>query len=969
MTAGIPAAFERDLRDAAPGDLYFDPIHRGLYATDASHYQIMPAAVVVPRSEEDVIRAIAAAARHGVSILPRGGGTSLAGTTVGPGLVIDFSKHLNRILEVNPAERWARVQPGLVRDELNAALAPHRLHFAPDPATGNRANIGGMIGTNASGTRSIRYGKTSENVLGVRLLLSNGTTLELQEWPPEEYRRRAAGAGREGAILRRFEELIRENADDIQRRYPTVMRRVMGYALDAFAGRDRWNLARLVTGSEGTLGVVLEARLKLTPAPTFTALCLAHFDELPAALRAVTPILEHQPSAVELLDHHILAAAGDTLGVGADGGLLHGAPRALLIIEVMGDSAGEARERAERLVEFLKRQGLGYAHPILSDPAPQARVWEMRKSGLGVTEGMKGDRKPLAFIDDAAVPIERLPEYIDQVLAICRTHQADAVVYAHASVGVLHVKPILDLRRPDDIARMRAIAEACFERAVACGGVWSGEHGDGLVRSEFMERYFGTRLYQVFQEVKALFDPAGLMNPGKIVGAPRLDENLRFGPRYRTPDAPTHFHYRDHGGFGAAVHMCTGVGACRKTLGGTMCPSYMATREEEHSTRGRANALRLAMSGQLGPDAMTSHALHAVLDLCLSCKACKAECPSNVDMARLKSEFLQGYHDRHGVSFRDRLTARLPGHAARWAGPLAPLLNALAGLRPVRKAMGFAADRPLPALARDPFPAWFDRRPAGAGAKRVVLFDDTFLNYFEPAMGRAAVELLESCGYAVTRARAGCCQRTRISKGFLREARRDGERTLRALDAWIRQGLDIVVCEPSCVSALTDDLPDLIDDEELGRRIRRHVRPLEVFLADALDAGAIPSRFTSPARQVLLHGHCHQKAQFGTAPIRRLLARAPGLEVRELDAGCCGMAGGFGYEAEHAALSRRIGEQRLLPALRNLDPDTAVIAGGFSCRHQIRIETGLRARHWAEMIRADGRSAGMPPHPLASTAP
>ena len=962
-------AFENDLRRRVRGDVFFDDVSRGIYATDASNYQIQPVAIVVPLDEADVRSAVAVAAEHGVPILPRGGGTSLAGQTVGESMVLDFSKHMNAILDLDVAGRRVRVQPGLVRDELNAALAEHGLHFAPDPATASRANVGGMIGNNSSGTKSILFGKTIDHVEALKVLLADGEVVELGGTADA-----AETSGRQAEIVQRLRRIVDAHRDEIAARFPKVMRRVGGYPLDEFIGDGSprrgasatLNPAKVLVGSEGTLGVTLEATLNLEPLPAHTSVCVAHFGEILEAIRAVEHILPFAPSAVEILDRTVLDLARGNLEIARMRDFLEGDPEAVLIIEFYGDTAEDVRDRPRQMRADLERRSLGFAWPLYLDPVEQAKVWEVRKNGLGLMLGMKGDRKPIPFIEDAAIPIAVLPEYVDRVLGICRELDTEVAMYAHASVGLIHLRPILDLRRGDDIERMKEIAERTFELVRHYEGAWSGEHGDGLVRSPFNERFFGSEIYQAFREVKQLFDPKGLMNPGKIVDAPPMSENLRYGDAYRAPGEPTVYRYREDGSFEAAVEMCSGVGQCRKTLGGTMCPSYIATRDEEHSTRGRANALRLAMSGQLGPEALTNERLVEVLDLCLSCKGCKAECPSNVDMAKLKSEVMQKVFDRRGTSLRDRLIGRSPSVAATLAGRWAPAWNAVQGSGPFRRLLqataGIHRDRILPSYAAVPLGRRLAKRqPRVAPDKRVVLFADTYLSHHQPEIGVAAVELLESCGYRVVLAEAGCCQRPRISHGFLRDARRDGEATLRALDGFLRQGMSVAVCEPSCASALTDDLPDMIDDVELGRRIASGVMMIDVFLERELAAGRLEGDLQATAEKILIHGHCHQKALYGTAAMKRLLGRVPGLEVTEVDSGCCGMAGAFGYEQEHYELSRRIGEDRLFPAIRELDGDAEIVACGFSCRHQIEHFTGRRARHWVETIRGTFRESPLGP--------
>jgi FAD/FMN-containing dehydrogenase/Fe-S oxidoreductase len=915
---------------------------------------------VVPRDEADVLAAVETAGKYKVNILPRGSGTSLGGQCVASAMVIDFRKYMNKTLELNVQERWVRVQPGVVLDELNAALAEHGLFFAPDPATSSRATIGGMMGNNSSGTKSIIYGITSDHALESRVLLSDGTILELKELSAQEYDRCAAsgnGGARAAQIHSEFKKIIEDNQVEIEKRFPKIMRRVQGYNLDSFINTDRWNLTHLMVGSEGTLGIFLDAKLNLELLPKCTALCTIHFDELLEAIQAVGAILKHDPCAVEILNSDTVVLGRKNLSVAPLCAFIEGDPAAILIVEFFADTAEQAKQRAEALAAEFRNQELGYAWPVIAEPAEQAKVWAIRKKALGLLLGLKGPRKPIPFVEDACVPIEVQPEYIDQVSKFCKQRDVPVAMYAHASVGNIHIRPLLDLKDPKDIANMKAIAEFVFELVTKYGGSWSGEHGDGRVRSPFLERFFGPQVYNALRQVKQLFDPSALMNPGVIIDANPMDQDLRYGPKYKTPCEPTEFHYRRQGSFAATVETCSGIGTCVSVTEGMMCPSYRATLDEEHSTRGRANALRLAMTGQLGPEATTSERLFRVLDLCLSCKGCKSECPSNVDVARLKSEFLQRYHDVHGVPLRERIVANSPALARLIAGWKAPIVNSLQKTRLFRKALelfaGFDSRRVAPQYARVPFPSWFNQRPKPNGrlTNKVVLFNDTFMSYYQPEVGMSAVELLESCGYEVVPANAGCCQRPRMSHGFLREAKAEGEKTLGNLDKYIQQGLKIVVCEPGCCSALTDDLPDLIDDEHLGQRIKNNVMMIDEFLADEVRTGSLNCAFNSAFEKIVIHGHCHQKSLFGTTAMKYLLGRVPGVSVAEIDSGCCGMAGSFGYEKEHYELSMQIGEDRLFPAIRNHGKDVAVVACGFSCRHQIADATGVKALHWAQTIR------------------
>jgi Fe-S oxidoreductase len=581
----------------------------------------------------------------------------------------------------------------------------------------------------------------------------------------------------------------------------------------------------------------------------------------------------------------------------------------------------------------------------------------VRKNGLGLILGIKGDRKPIPFIEDSTVPIDVLPEYVDQILQFCKKRDIPVAMYAHASVGTIHIRPVLNLKDQKDIDNMKDIAEFSFGLIKKYGGSLSGEHGDGRIRSPLLERYFGSQIYNALREVKKIFDPAGLMNPGIIIDPNPMDQDLRYGTDYETPIVHTEYHYREDGTFAQAVEMCTGQGVCRQNLIGTMCPSYRVTRDEEHSTRGRANALRLAMTGQLGLDGMTSKRLYEVMDLCLSCKSCKSECPSNVDLARIKSEFLQKYHDAHGIKLRERFVASSTEMAGKIAGWKAPVVNWVQKTRLFRKTLewiaGIDSRRVLPAYAALPFPKWFIQRSERNGrfSKKVVLFNDTYMNYHQTSVGISAVELLESCGYEVILANAGCCQRPGISHGFLRKAKMEGEKTLRNLDEFIQQGIKIVVCEPGCASALTDDLPDLIEDEQLGSRIKENIMMIDEFLAREIREGNCNNQFTSPYDSILLHGHCHQKSLFGTTAMKDVFDLVQELSVEEVDSGCCGMAGSFGYEKEHYEMSMQVGEEKLFPAIRDRQNGTAIVACGFSCRHQIADGTGVQALHWVETLR------------------
>ncbi len=944
------SSLHEDLHSLLGPRVRFDETIRGIHATDASHYQIFPLAVATPLDEAEVLGTLRICARHGLPVTPRGSATSLSGQTHGPGLVLDLSRHLDRILEINPQKGWARVQPGVIRDQLNAAAARHGLEFAPDPATTSRATIGGMIGNNSSGTRSIVSGITSDHLLSCRVALADGRVLDLHPRLLAEWENSP-----EKDLLHGLHRIIEDSRADIASRFPRVMRRVSGYALDAFLQdptQEPWNLARLFCGSEGTLGVLLEATIRLVPKPRATCVVAIHHSDLQTCLSHIEPLLAFGPSAIELLDATVLREARRNPSTRDLADFILGEPAAMLLTEFCADTPEEATARGEALAAHLHSHAIGFAWPVLHDPAAQSRAWEVRRLGLGLITNVRGPTKGQAFIEDACIPLPHLPDYIRQVQQKCREEGVDLILYAHASVGVLHARPALNLHNPADIAKMRRIAEFAFSLCVRYGGCWAGEHGDGLVRGEFIPRFFGPHVYDAFRRVKSLFDPDNLMNPGKIVDSPPMTTHMRYqvagyAQHGQASEKKAWFHYREAGGLLAAVEQCNGVGACRKLGSGVMCPSFMATREEKDSTRARANALRLAITGQLAggnPDAaLVSDGIKEVLDLCLGCKACKKECPNAVDVAKFKAEVLQKRHEVRGIPLGTRLVANLPGIAARLCGPWAPLLNWGQSLPPFRALLHRVANmdprRPLPRLSsRSLLSRLGDTLHIGLDSRgSVALYIDSYTNAYEPEVGEAAIALLVGCGFRVHPLFVGDSQRARISKGLLSSAKRDGETLLRRIDERAPGLMPILCLEPSCASALKDDLPDLIDDVDLGRRVSTRIFLVDEFLHR--EKVPVQPRHS----RILVHGHCHQKALSGLSCIHALLPNAT-----LIDAGCCGMAGSFGFE--HYDVSLRIGEDRLFPALRSAAPDTVTVASGFSCRHQIHDATGIRARHIVEVL-------------------
>jgi len=935
-----PSAFERELRAAIKGEVRFDAVSRALYSTDASVYQIVPRGVVVAETREDVVRTVAICAKHRCPITMRGGGTSQAGQAIGEGIVLDTSKHLRRVIELNAAERWVRVEPGIVLDELNAFLKPHGLRFAPDISTASRATVGGMMANNSAGARSVLYGKTIDHVIEQTVLLSDGSTVLFGALSSEELDAACAGETLVAGCYRTVRRLAAEHADEIERRYPKVLRRVGGYNLDEFARPDRpFNLAKMIVGSEGTLGVVLEAKLNLVPLPKAKAVLCIQFRELLDALAATPAILKHSPSAVEVMDGFILSHTRQSPALQTlRETFIEGEPGALLCVEFYADRSEDLPPRVEALVEDLTRRGFGYRYHRAFDLPGQARVWSLREAALGLSMAMKDDAKSLSFVEDTAVAPEKLRDYIERFLEIVRRHETSAGIYAHASVGCLHVRPVVNLKTAEGVAKFEAIANEVSDLVIEFGGALSGEHGDGLVRSPFMEKMFGPVLYEAFREIKRTFDPLGIFNPGKIVDAPPVTRNLRFGAGYRTPNPPTYFDYSEYGGMGGAVEMCSGLGVCRKTIEGTMCPSFMATREEIDSTRGRANVLRLAMAGRLTQSGLDDEGVYRALDLCLECRACKAECPVGVDVARYKSEFLAGYWKRHGATVQARALANVR-RAAEWSSYAPGFANWVAELS--RGAIGIDQRRTLPKFAKTSFAA---SAPENAGSPDVLLFNDTFTNFYNPEVGHAAWNVLTRAGRQVALAQNVCCGRPPISKGFLEEARELARRNAERLSG---SGSPLVFLEPSCLSAIREDAPALLRGEERRKAeaVASRARLFEEFVEDA----QLP--LPRAAGPVLLHGHCHQKSMGALAAAKSMLARA-GATVVDPDAGCCGMAGSFGYTRDHYEVSRAIAERKLLPAIRGREAGAAVLAAGVSCRHQIFDLAGERAVHPAVFLDA-----------------
>ncbi len=953
---GLQAALAAELE----GDVRSDAYTRHLFARDASMYAIEPLAVAFPRHATDVVAAMHVTRERGVPLLARGAGTSLAGQTVGRALVLDLSRHMNRIVEIDPQLRRARVQPGLVQDDLNRAAQPHGLMFGADTSTSNRATLGGMIGNNSSGSHSVRFGTTRDHVRALDVVLADGAGARLEPVNPTEWAQRTSLATLEGAVYRELPGIVERNREAITRDHPRFWRQAGGYRLDQLArSGEPFDLARFVVGSEGTLVVVTEADLDLVARPAAQAIAVGHFRSTAQAIAASADAIGLGAAAVELMDQMILDLSRGRLEYAALSQILKGEPSALLFVTFFGETEAEAAAGVDRLVTDWGRHGHGYHTLRAVRAADRAALLKVRKASLGLLmAASRGGRRPLAFVEDTAVAPERLPEYVEEFAAVLARYGLQAGFYGHCSVGCLHIRPFVDLRKPPQVATMRAVAQEILELVMRYGGVNSSEHGDGLARSEFNRRVFGEKVYAAMREVKTLFDPDGRLNPGKIVDAPPMTENLRDVTLAPAGPLHTHLGFGD-GGMREAADRCMNIGACRKTDAGVMCPSYMATREEQHATRGRANALVKALSTPDPRAALGDQRLHEIMDLCLECKACKSECPLSVDMASLKSEFLAHYQQIHGTPLRSRVFGAIR-LLNRVGAATAPLSNAPARVPVLRRALndrlGIAAQRPLPRFQRDTLLRWFARRATPAGPfprGEVVFLADSFTTFTEPAVGQDCVELLERAGWRVHLQSRGCCGRSSLSKGLLTQARSMAAALVERLAPYAERGVPIVGCEPSCVLTLRDEFLDLLPDDPRVRVVADQVHLVPELLVRAVDDGDLRLDLASAlaGRRIVLHGHCHEKALTGTRATLELLQRIPGATVHEIDAGCCGMAGSFGYESEHYELSMQIGGLRLFPSLAAEDPEVLVAATGVSCRQQIAHGTPRTARHPVELLR------------------
>jgi FAD/FMN-containing dehydrogenase/Fe-S oxidoreductase len=967
---------------ASTPSIYTDDQTRRLYANDASSYEELPEGVAFPETQHDIVKLVQWAQENGKRITARGAGTSLAGQTTGGGVIMDVGLNMNQIIEINKSEQFAKVQPGVIRDTLNREAGKYNLLFGPDTATTNRCMIGGMIGNNSCGIFSIKHQTTREHILEIDAVLSDGSQVTFKPLSETELAAKKELDTLEGYIYREIISLVREHREQILENYPRpeIIRRNTGYALDRLCemqpfnsdGR-KFNMAELLCGSEGTLAMTTSAKLNLVPRDSESIILAPHFSTIRKALEATVEIVKEDPAAVELVDDIILNATKGNIEQRENRFFLDGDPKAILIVQFDGSDADTLRKQAKTLSQKLQNMGLSEATPIITDDNKMERVWNLRKAGLGLLMGLGSEGRTPTFCEDTAVRVADLPDYIDDFQKILDKHETDCVFYAHASVGELHLRPVIDLQQPEEIEKMKTMAGEIADLVRSYGGSLSGEHGDGRARAPYIEKVLGSEMMPLLKKVKQIWDPDNIFNPGKITDPKSMDKDLRYSPSYEKPNVETHFNWRKEESFADAVELCNGAGVCRKLAdsGGTMCPSYMATNEEKDSTRGRANLFRQLFSGKQ-QDAFQSEELKDALDLCLSCKACKSECPANVDMARMKAEFMQGWHEEHGISAGERFF----GQAAKLY-PLASLFPTFSNWmirQPVTKELlhqflGIDKRRNLPTFANQTFMDWWDNhsqssnhrvrdpmdneadniRPMAtpANGRKVVLLVDIFTNYHEPEIGKAAVRFLESQGYHVIVPEFHEVGRPQISKGMLTHAKEILDANLPKLAIFADQGIPIIGLEPSEILTLRDEYLDLCDEDQVhsAQKVADSSYTFEEFAADILaDSSVFPKN-----KKVFVHGHCHAKSLIGNSATCKMLERA-GYEVEVGDTGCCGMAGSFGYEVGHYEVSMDIGDQRLFPALQNLPEDALVCAPGFSCRHQIKDGTGRRALHPAGLL-------------------
>lgn len=948
--------FQEELKKNIEGSIHFDPVSRHVYSVDASIFEVEPQVVIIPNSKKDLQKALEIAYRFKIPVTARGAATGITGGCLGRGAIIDLSKSLNKLIEINQEQLYTICEPGLIQDELNHHLSSYGLRLGPDTSTGNRATLGGMLANNAAGARSLHFGKMVDAVKEVEIALASGELLHLGPLTEPEWQAKLNLVSEEGDLYREIERIRTTYRDEIIKRYPNIPRHVSGYNLDELIKTFPPNLAKVIAGSEGTLGIITQIKMAIVPKIQASSLCLLFFDNLLEALRQIPELLIYKPIALELIDDQIIELGRVSPSLRGQMDWLQGTPKALLIIEVVGINEQQAQEEAQKILSHAQNKKMGYAQITLSEPSQMAKIWTLRKAGLGILLSKRSYSRAVAFLEDISVGPDRLADFMKRFCNYLERNGKSAGIYGHVGSGCMHIRPYINLQDPKEFALMRQMMQDIAALLLEYGGSLSGEHGDGLIRSWLNPRMFGDQLMQAFKDLKAAFDPNNRLNPGKIIPLSPEFEELRTRPGQTLIEPATFLNFEPEGGFALAADLCNGNGLCRKKEN-VMCPSFQATNEEFHSTRARAQALRSIIHGRLPLKELTSQGMHDVMDLCLSCKGCKTECPSQVDMAKMKSEFLFQFQEKNGYSLRSRLFSSI-GLINKWTAPFAALFNIARTFSWVKKGLewlGISPKRTLPPLAKKRFSDWFKTFSQPSHLKEcVILFNDTFNEFNHPEVGQAAVHILNALGYKVIVPQWNCCGRPALTKGMLKQARRQAHTLLSQLGPLALDGIPIIGLEPSCILTIKDDYLSLLSREDpflpLAETIIASCLTLDEFLAQHVKNGRFHLSFNESKKKVKVHGHCHQKALIGMKPTLTVLKAIPGFQVTEIPSGCCGMAGSFGYEKEHYAISMQIGELRLFPAIRESQSDVEIVANGMSCRHQIFDGTHRTPKHLAEII-------------------
>lgn len=949
--------FEKYLENNIEGDVFFDENTRHIYSVDASIFEVVPKVIVHPKHLEDIVKTINASRTSGIPITARGAATGITGGCLGEGIILDTSKYMNKILEIDFEQEYAVCEPGVVQDQLNQALESKGYRLGPDTSTGNRATLGGMVSNNSAGARSLLYGKMVDHVEAIELVLSNGEIIRCENKNPEQLEQLALLKSREGEIYRALLGIRNKYRHEIETQFPKIPRHVSGYNLDELLKGDSINLCKLICGSEGTLGIITKIRVKICKRPLFSGLCLLFFDNLNDSFKEVPKLLEYNPSAIEMIDHHIIEMGRNSPSVKNKLDWLKETPQAIFAVELSDSNQELLKSRLENFIHDMKAAKIGDRQHLLLEKLEMQNFWSIRKSGLGLLLSKRSYSRAYAFIEDVSVAPERLGAFMQSFQKCLQAHGMDAGIYGHVGSGCMHIRPYLDLRDAPEIEKMKTVMVEVTELLKEYKGALSGEHGDGYIRSWLNEKLFGKTIYNAFVELKQAFDPYGLMNPHKITDGLPIKDNLRISPETSQIKIETFLDFSPEGGFELAVDLCNGNGSCRKSEG-LMCPSFQATGDEYQTTRARAQTLRSIINGKLRPEAFTGQGLHDVLDLCLECKGCKTECPSEVDMAKMKSEFLYHYHKKHGFTIRDRLFAYI-AIINTYASKFSELFNLISQSKISQYMLmkiGITNQRPFPKLARHTFSKIFKKRDKSNHTKKVILYNDTYTEFYTPSIGIATCDILNKLGYEVEIPQKTCCGRPFISKGLLEEAREQALRIIDNLYPYALQGLPIIILEPSCLSAIKDDYKGLLGNlgDEINERTKK-VATAVTSLDDFLYEEICVRNNKPPVAQIFFsriayHSHCHQKALYDTGKTKKIFEALTHIPVEEIPSGCCGLAGSFGYETDHYDISMKIGSLKLFPYIENCDDSILIIANGTSCRNQIEHGTHKRALHLAEAL-------------------